>query len=113
MGGAWASVAFLAVLAAGAFLPLAVMALPGAGEAIGSALADPVVWRSLRFTLLQAALSTALSLALAVPVAAALTEMRRFPGREHDPEAFRAAAGAAADRRRARPLSGSMASAAR
>ncbi len=78
---AWISVLALVLLAAGAFLPLAIMALPGGGGAVAGALGDPVVWRSLRFTLVQAALSTGLSLLFAVPVAAALYEMRRFPGR--------------------------------
>jgi thiamine transport system permease protein len=81
-GAAWLSVLFLAVLAAGAFLPLAVIALPGAGAEVAAALGDPVVWRSLRFTLVQAGLSTALSLAFAIPVATAFYEFRRFPGRE-------------------------------
>jgi len=72
--------AFLALVAAGAFLPLAVLALPDAGAEIGDALGDPVIWRALRFTLLQAALSTGLSLAFAVPVATAFYELRRFPG---------------------------------
>jgi len=81
-GVAWAPVLFLVVLAAGAFLPLVVIALPGAGAELASALGDPVVWRSLRFTLLQATLSTAMSLAFAVPVATAFYEYRRFPCRE-------------------------------
>ncbi|MCI5075146.1 thiamine/thiamine pyrophosphate ABC transporter permease ThiP [Oricola sp.] len=78
---AWVPVLFLAALAAGAFLPLAIMALPGAGGEIAEALGDPVVWRSLRFTLVQALLSTGLSLGFAIPVAVALHEMRDFPGR--------------------------------
>lgn len=79
--GAWAAVGFLVLLGAGAFLPLAIAALPGAGASLEDALGDPVVWRSLRFTLVQASLSTALSLFLAIPVSAALYEMRHFPGR--------------------------------
>jgi thiamine transport system permease protein len=78
----WVPILFLTVLAAGAFLPLVVVAVPNAGRAIASALGDPVIWRSLRFTLLQAALSTALSLLFAIPVAAGLHEMRWFPGRK-------------------------------
>lgn len=81
-GAAWASVLFLFVLAGGAFLPLVVIALPGAGAELASALDDPVVWRSLRFTLTQAGLSTALSLAFAIPVATAFYEFRRFAGRD-------------------------------
>ena len=42
---------------------------------------DPVIHQVLRFTLLQAALSTLLSLAFAIPVASALARQRRFPGR--------------------------------
>ncbi|TCD13914.1 thiamine/thiamine pyrophosphate ABC transporter permease ThiP [Oricola cellulosilytica] len=69
---------FLGTLAAGAFLPLALFA---GGSGPGELLPDPVVWRSLRFTLYQAVLSTALSLVAAVPVATALYEFQRFPGR--------------------------------
>ena len=72
---------FLVLLAGGAFLPLLLTALPGAGGRLADALGDPVIWRSLRFTLVQAALSTGISLLLAVPVAAALHEFRGFPGR--------------------------------
>lgn len=42
---------------------------------------DAYVWRILRFTLLQASLSTLLSVALALPVALALARQPRFPGR--------------------------------
>nr|WP_246272849.1 thiamine/thiamine pyrophosphate ABC transporter permease ThiP [Oricola thermophila] len=73
---------FLVVLAVGAFLPLAIVARPSTGGEILDAVQDPVVWRSLRFTLLQAGLSTALSLVFALPVATALYEFRRFPGRD-------------------------------
>ena len=73
---------FLVLLAGGAFLPLLFTALPGAGGRMADALGDPVIWRSLRFTLVQAALSTGISLALAVPVATALHEFRGFPGRD-------------------------------
>ncbi len=44
-------------------------------------LADPYVLQALRFTLLQAGLSTAISIAAAVPVARALARRERFPGR--------------------------------
>jgi thiamine transport system permease protein len=81
-GVAWVPVLFLVVLAGGVFLPLVVIALPGAGAELARALGDPVIWRSLRFTVLQAALSTALSLAFAIPVATAFYDFRRFPGRE-------------------------------
>lgn len=78
---AWLPLGFLACLAAGAFLPLAIMAAGGTGEGLSAILADPVVWRSLRFTVLQAVLSTGLSVLLAVPVTIALFEARSFPGR--------------------------------
>ncbi len=44
-------------------------------------LTDPYLLRVLRFTLLQATLSTLLSIALAIPVARALARQPRFPGR--------------------------------
>jgi thiamine transport system permease protein len=77
----WIALAVLGALAAGAFLPLAVIAWPDAGRALLETLSDPVIWRYLRFTLFQAAISTVLSVALAVPLAVALHEMRAFPGR--------------------------------
>jgi thiamine transport system permease protein len=58
------------------FGPLAAVALRAEGPARLSA-AD---WSAVRFTLLQATLSAGLSVALAVPVARALSR-RRFPGR--------------------------------
>ncbi|MET0358086.1 MAG: thiamine/thiamine pyrophosphate ABC transporter permease ThiP [Pararhizobium sp.] len=42
---------------------------------------DAYVWRVARFTLIQAGLSTLLSIAFAIPVALALARRRRFPGR--------------------------------
>ncbi len=45
------------------------------------ALTQPRVWRIIRFTLFQAALSTAISLALAVPLALALVRRQHFFGR--------------------------------
>lgn len=75
------AVLLLLALAAGAFLPLLSIALSGAPGSLGEALGDPVIWRSLRFTLIQAVASTGLSLVAALPVAVALHEFRRFPGR--------------------------------
>lgn len=49
--------------------------------ASGSTFLDPVVLSILRFTLLQAALSTLLSLLFALPVARALARQPHFPGR--------------------------------
>lgn len=65
-----------AVVAALTVLPLAaVLTRAGGISALG-----PADWAAVRFTLLQAALSAAISLALAVPVARALAR-RQFPGR--------------------------------
>ena len=46
-----------------------------------SGLFDAYVWRVTRFTLLQASLSTVLSIVLAIPVARALARQPSFPGR--------------------------------
>jgi thiamine transport system permease protein len=46
-----------------------------------STLFDAYIWRVAQFTLLQAALSTALAIVLAIPVARALARQRTFPGR--------------------------------
>src|SRR5262249_18715025 len=48
---------------------------------LGAILADRYIRHVLVFTLLQAALSTLLSVALAIPVARALARRTRFPGR--------------------------------
>jgi thiamine transport system permease protein len=50
------------------------------GLALADNLGDPYLWRVVWFTLLQAALSTLISVALAIPVARALAR-RQFPGR--------------------------------
>lgn len=65
------------------FVALATLALLlAAGEtALTSALFDPYILRVLRFTLLQATLSTLLSVALAIPIAQALARQPRFFGR--------------------------------
>lgn len=65
-----------ALVAAFTLVPLGAVLLRGGGIASLGA-AD---WAALRFTLLQALLSAAISLALAVPVARALAQ-RSFPGR--------------------------------
>ncbi|MDX3927522.1 MAG: thiamine/thiamine pyrophosphate ABC transporter permease [Shinella sp.] len=58
------------------------MLLASSGEGTGSGgLFDAYIWRIARFTLLQAFLSTLLSVVLAIPVARALARQRRFPGR--------------------------------
>ncbi len=65
------------------FVGIAVVILLAAGIESGgdTTLADPYLLRVLRFTLLQATLSTLLSLALAMPIARALARQPRFPGR--------------------------------
>ena len=73
----WLVLALVAV-----FVGLAVvMLLSHAQEGAGGGLFDAYLWRVARFTLWQAALSTLLSVALAIPVARALARRRRFPGR--------------------------------
>ncbi|MGF9565824.1 thiamine/thiamine pyrophosphate ABC transporter permease ThiP [Neorhizobium sp. JUb45] len=64
------------------FIALAVIALLffDSGDT-GRPLFDAYVWRILRFTLLQAGLSTLLSVALALPLALALARQPKFPGR--------------------------------
>ncbi len=65
------------------FVGIAVLVLLAAGIDSGGTnpLADPYLLRVLRFTLLQAVLSTLLSVVLAIPVARALARQPRFPGR--------------------------------
>lgn len=65
------------------FVGVAVTVLLAAGIESGghTTLTDPYLLRVLRFTLLQAVLSTLLSVALAIPVARALARQPRFPGR--------------------------------
>ena len=65
------------------FILVALAALSGFGR-IEDAVAvfdEPYIWRILRFTLWQAALSTVISVALAIPVARALARRPHFPGR--------------------------------
>ncbi|WP_438753362.1 thiamine/thiamine pyrophosphate ABC transporter permease ThiP [Pararhizobium sp. O133] len=64
------------VLAAGALL-----AFDEPGTANDGATFDAYVWRVARFTLLQASLSTALSIIFAIPVTRALARQLSFPGR--------------------------------
>ena len=65
------------------FVGVAVLVLLAAGIESGgeNPLTDPYLLRVLRFTLLQAALSTLLSVVLAMPVARALARQPHFPGR--------------------------------
>ncbi|WP_425503189.1 thiamine/thiamine pyrophosphate ABC transporter permease ThiP [Rhizobium daejeonense] len=73
-------VAFSAIAA---FIGIAVVSLFqfGGEGALLSVASDPVVATVLRFTLMQAALSTLFSVAFAIPVARALARQPRFPGR--------------------------------
>jgi thiamine transport system permease protein len=73
------ALAFLAVLAGGALLSLAVEALRSGTE--GFAAFDSYLWRIARFTLVQAILSMLLSVAFAIPLARALHAHPGFPGR--------------------------------
>ena len=59
----------------------ALLAFDEPGAAGQAGLFDAYVWRVMRFTLLQAALSTFLSIVLAIPVARALARQPSFPGR--------------------------------
>jgi thiamine transport system permease protein len=78
LAGALALGAIVAVMA-GALAALALTALTLPGE--GRAVVDAYFWRVVRFTLVQAALSTLLSVGFALPVARALARRPRFPGR--------------------------------
>ncbi|WP_346432561.1 ABC transporter permease subunit [Roseitalea sp. MMSF_3504] len=74
---AWLAGGFLVALCAVAIGALvAQAAAPGAGAAIAGHLSDPTVWRAVRFTLWQAALSTLISVVLGIAVALALHEWR-------------------------------------
>lgn len=72
----FAALALLALALAAGFLPVLRMGLEQ-----GIAGLDPYVFRVLRFTLLQAGLSTFLSLLLGLPLARALARQSAFPGR--------------------------------
>lgn len=76
-GGAFSLVAI------GTFVGVAILALLhyGGDGGLTVLLSDPLLLSVLRFTLLQAALSTVLSVILAIPVARSLARQTRFPGR--------------------------------
>ncbi|MBO3758185.1 thiamine/thiamine pyrophosphate ABC transporter permease [Ciceribacter sp. L1K22] len=76
-GGAFGLVAILAFILAA----VAALLTIGSGQGFASLVADPVILPALRFTLLQAGLSTLLSLLFGIPVALALARQRQFPGR--------------------------------
>ncbi|MGN6550513.1 MAG: thiamine/thiamine pyrophosphate ABC transporter permease [Pararhizobium sp.] len=71
--------AVMATLIAAALVPL-LTATAGQSDVRSTAF-DAYVWRVTRFTLLQAGLSTLLSLVFALPVASALARRQAFPGR--------------------------------
>lgn len=73
--GGWLGVGLL-VAAIG--IPVAALLARGAGAGFEF---DPYHWRITRFTLLQAGVSTALSVALAIPLARALARHTDLPGR--------------------------------
>ncbi|MCV9997961.1 thiamine/thiamine pyrophosphate ABC transporter permease ThiP [Pararhizobium sp. YC-54] len=68
-------------LAAGALLAFDEPGSAGDGALFDAYVFDAYVWRVARFTLLQASLSTILSILLAIPVARALARQPAFPGR--------------------------------
>ncbi len=78
--GAIAVLGGLAVIIGAAFVALLLTAA-GEGGAV-AVLADPYIWRVVRFTLWQAALSVLLSVGFAVPVARALARRQVFAGRQ-------------------------------
>lgn len=71
------ALSLVATVVGGALLALG---LAAPGLALADNLGDAYLWRVVWFTLLQATLSTVISVALAIPVARALAR-RRFPGR--------------------------------
>jgi thiamine transport system permease protein len=76
LGVAGGAIALAAVLAFMILALLALLAFPSAPA--GGTIVTAYMWRILQFTLLQAALSTALSVLLAVPVALALARRPNF-----------------------------------
>ena len=71
----WPGVAATAVLACAVLVPVGALLARA-----GTQMPGPSEWAALRFTLLQAVWSTAITVALAIPLARALAR-RRFPGR--------------------------------
>lgn len=72
----YAALALLALALVAGFLPVLRMGLEQGFSGL-----DPYVFRVLRFTLIQAGLSTILSLMLGLPLARALARQSAFPGR--------------------------------
>jgi len=79
LAAGFAALAFLAVLAGVALIGLAWQAA-GQGSGLVAAF-DPYLWRVARFTLVEAGLSTLLSVVPAIAVAVALNALPRFRGR--------------------------------
>jgi len=71
----------LTVVAALTVLPLVAMLMAAGELEPARLLGDPWIGRVIRFSLMQATLSTLFSLVLAIPVALALAHEPRFPGR--------------------------------
>jgi thiamine transport system permease protein len=78
IAAAWIAAGAIAALATVPLLTLVAAVESGAATL---SLADAYIWRILRFTLVQAALSAALSAGIAVPISRALAKRQRFPGR--------------------------------
>ncbi|HET7411909.1 MAG TPA: thiamine/thiamine pyrophosphate ABC transporter permease [Pararhizobium sp.] len=74
-----ASLAVMAGLVLAAIIPL--LAATAGGDEVRSNAFDNYVWQVTRFTLLQASLSTLISVILAVPLASAIARRQRFFGR--------------------------------
>ncbi len=75
----WAALTGIVTAAGAAFLALGLFAATQVAEQ--PVLFDAYLWRVVRFTLLQAGLSTILSILPAIVLARALTRRQRFPGR--------------------------------
>ena len=84
---AYAALALLGLALAAGFLPVLRMGLEQGFTGL-----DPYVFRVLRFTLLQAGLSTLLSLALGLPLARALARHSPLDARQIAEEAMKIAA---------------------
>ncbi|MAY62883.1 MAG: thiamine/thiamine pyrophosphate ABC transporter, permease protein [Rhizobiales bacterium] len=72
--------AAIVLVGAGILVPVTALLWRGADTTLGFGF-DPYLWRITRFTLWQAALSTALSILFAIPLARALARRPDFPGR--------------------------------
>ncbi|QFY62481.1 thiamine/thiamine pyrophosphate ABC transporter permease ThiP [Rhizobium grahamii] len=78
IGGAFGLAAIVLFIALAVFMLLMASGI----QSLASVLADPYIGRVLRFTLLQAFLSTLLSVVFAIPLAQALARQPDLPGRQ-------------------------------